>query len=174
MHPVRFARRRPKLATVLAVVIALAIAGAAYAAWTFTQQTSVLKAQTGNTLTLGIIAPTAGDLAAAQQCYPGGSCPLLGEVSNSSSTPITLTSYQPSSSNGFSDSNSNCLSFTGPAEGITSVPISPGIVVPAGAVNMVVSLPNALSLPSTATSSCQNITVVETSGHITLTYTAGT
>jgi hypothetical protein len=173
MHPVRFARRRPKLAVLLVAVLALVFAGVGYAIWSMTQQTSVLEGQTGNTITLGIVAPSAADLSAAQQCFPGSSCPLLGKVSNPSGTAITLTSYQPSSAAGFTDAGQACTQLSGPAEGSASVPISPGIVVPAGASNQLVSIPNALSLPSNAATNCQNITVVETTGHITLTFTAG-
>lgn len=170
-----FIKRRKRRTLIAAgAVLALVIVGAGIAAWLMSQQTSVFEGKTGNTITLGIIAPTAGDLAAATQCFPGGSCPILAEVSNPSSSPITLTSYTPSTANGFADTNSNCLVFTGPAETLAATPISPGIVVPAGAVNQVVTLPNALSLPSTASSSCQNITVQEISGHLTVSFTVGT
>lgn len=166
-------RRKRRTLVAGGAVLALVFAGVAFAVWTFTQQSSAFEAQTGNTLTLTIVAPTAGDLAAATACFPGGSCPILAEVSNASSTPITLTSYQASSANGFADTNSNCTVLTGPAEGITSVPISPGIVVPANATNQVVTIPNALSLPANAPTSCQNKLIQETSGHVTLTFTAG-
>lgn len=166
-------RRKRRTLIIGGAVLALAIVGSAVAAWLMSQQTSVLEGQTGNTITLGIVAPSAADLSAATQCFPGSSCPLLGKVSNSSGTAVTLTSYQPSQAAGFTDAGDACTQLSGPAEGSASVPISPGIVVPAGASNQLVSIPNALSLPSNAATNCQNITVVETTGHITLTFTAG-
>jgi hypothetical protein len=166
-------KRHPKLAVLVVGVLALVIIGAGVAAWLMSQSTTALEGSTGNTITLGIVSPTAGDLSAAQQCFPGSSCPLLGRVSNSSGSAVTLTAYQPSSANGFADAGDACTQLTGPAEGTASVPISPGIVVPAGASNQVVSIPNAFSLPSNAATNCQNIVLVENTGHITLSYTVG-
>jgi hypothetical protein len=170
-------RRRKRTLIIGAVVLALAIAGTAAAIWNMTESTTVLKGSTGSTITLTITAPTAGDLAAATQCYPGGSCPLVGEVSNPSGTAISLVSYQPSVANGF-DGGVGCPAggssgINGPAQGTASVAISPAITVPAGATNQVIDLPNALSLGLTATSSCQGKTISETSGSILLSYTAG-
>jgi hypothetical protein len=173
LHPIRFARRRPKVAVLAVVVLALVFAGVGYAIWSMSQQTTALEGSTGNTITLGIVSPSAADLSAAQQCFPGSSCPLLGKVSNPSGTPVTLTSYQPSQAAGFTDAGLACSQLSGPAEGSASVPISPGIVVPAGASNLLVSIPNAFSLPSNAATNCENITIVETAGHVTLTFTAG-
>jgi hypothetical protein len=178
VHPIRFARRRPKLAVLLVVVLALALAGGAFALWTLTQSTNKFQGQTASTITLTFNTPTAGDLAAATQCVPGGSCALTAEVSNPSTAPIQLTSYQPSTASSFDDSGSTCpLSasngLTGPAEGTASVPISPAITVPAGATNQVISLPGALALAAGAGPGCQGKNIVQTSGSVTVTFTAG-
>ncbi len=176
MHPVRFARRRPKLAVLLIGVLALVFAGVGYALWTMTQQTSNFQGKTAGTIVLTISAPTAGDLSAAQQCVPGGSCPILAEVSNPSSAPIQITSYQASNTNSFDNGPSatcDSSNFTGPAETTTLTGITP-VTVAANAVNQVVTLPNALTLKPTAPTACQAQTIFQNpSNHLTLTYTAG-
>ncbi len=178
MHPVRFARRRPKLAVLLAVVLALALAGGAFAIWNMTQSTNKFQGQTASTITLTFNTPTAGDLSSATQCVPGGSCSLVAEVSNPSTAPIQLTAYQPSTANSFDDSGSACPTspangLGGPAEGTTSTPISPAITVPAGAVNQVISLPNALTLGAGASATCQGKNIIQQSGNVTVSFTAG-
>ncbi len=177
-HPILFARRRPKLAVLLVVVLALAIAGGAFAIWNMTQATNKFQGQTASTITLTFNTPTAGDLAAATQCVPGGSCALVAEVSNPSTAPIQLTAYQPSSANTFDDSGSACPTtpangLGGPAEGTTSTPISPAITVPAGATNQVITIPNALTLGASAGTSCQGKNIIQTSGSVSVTFTAG-
>ncbi len=167
-------KRHPKLAVLLVVVLALVFAGVGFAIWSMQQQTSNFQGQGATTITLTFATPTAGQLSAAAQCVPGGSCPLLAQVSNPATAPITLTSYQPSVANGFGD-GASCMSpsVTGPAQGTASVPISPGIVVAAGASNQLVTIPNALSFAATAGSACQGALLTEVTGHLTATFTAG-
>lgn len=177
MHKVRsFVRRRPKLAVLLVVVLALVFAGVGYALWTMTTTTNKLEGQTAGTIPLTIINPTSGDLSAAQQCAPGGSCPILGEVSNPSSTAIQITAYQPTSAGGFDNGASltcDSSNFTGPAETSALTTLGTPITVAAGASNVVVTLPNALTLKATAPTACEGQVIKESSGSITLTYTAG-
>ncbi len=171
-------RRKRRTLIIGGVVLALAIAATAAAIWTMTQSTNKLQGQTASTIVLTFSNPTAGDLASATQCVPGGSCSLVAEVSNPSTAPIQLTGYQASAPNSFDDSASACPTspangLTGPAESTTAQAITPNITVPAGAVNQVITIPGALALAAGAGTGCQGKNIVQTTGTVLVTYTAG-
>jgi hypothetical protein len=172
-----FLARRRKRTLVLMVLGVLAIPATAFALWTLTQSTNKFEGKAASTVTLGIINPTSGDLASATQCLPGGSCSILAEVSNPSTAPIQITGYQASAVNGFDDGAvANCaatnFNSTG-AESTTFTSLGTPISVPAGAVNQVVTIPNALSMKSTAVPTCAGSTIVESTGNLTVTFTLG-
>lgn len=166
------ARRRKRTVVAGGTVLALVFAGTAFALWSFLGTTNSFQGRTG-TPSVSFTAPTAPHLTAATALFPGGSGDLVVDVTNPMSTPVTVISYQPSSLNSFAVGGSCSASLGGPAQGNSLVTLGAGITVPANATSFAVTLPNALTMPSTAGSNCQTQTITETSGSVTVNMSIG-
>lgn len=168
-------RKRKKLVAVAAVLGTLVIAASAYALWTLTQSSNVFQGKAGSSATSPLVLSTPSSF--ATNCYPGTSCDLYATVSNPSAAAVTVTAYHASAANSWNSagcSASPVTGWTGPAELTTTTTLTPAIVIAPGASNVVLDLPNALALASTADPACAGGTASFSAGAtIVLTETIG-
>lgn len=170
----RLFRSHKKLAVLGVFGAAAVIVGAAWALWTWSQSDGLLQGKTGSTPTMTLAAPTAADFTSVNYspCVPGGSCDLIGEVTNPTSSPVKIVSYQPSAGNSFSGGSCTAsANLGGPAEGSSLVTLATPITIPASAANFVVDLPAAITMNTTAPTSCESQTL--SGGNVALNFTVG-
>ena len=170
-----FIRRRKRRTLVAGGgVLALVIAGTAFALWNMTQSTNTFQGKTG-TVTLSFATPVAGDFPANSACVPSGSCPIVAEVTNPTAGPIAIYQYAASVNGGYGSTNCPATNFaTSGAESTTTTSLTPTIPVPANATNFAVVLPNALTLNATAPTACQSQSITPQGGAtISVSFTAG-
>ena len=149
-------RTRTRKITLGLVVVALAGAGAAFAAW------MVLASGTGGAKTGTLQALTiTPDLAAAaaNPLYPGQTGPLYIKVTNPNPTPVYLaTTGAPISASSPSVTGGACntsdFSFA-PSY------FSPSLTIPANATDQAFALPGMVTLNPNAPTGCQGVTVTE-------------
>lgn len=168
-------RRKRRTLIIGAAVLALAVAGGAFAIWNMSASTNRFEGRTSGTIALTFANPTAGDLTAATAGVPGGSMDLVAEVTNPSSAPIKIISWAPSASAGFAGTGAcDASNFGGPAESTSQTVLATPITVAGGATNVPITLPAALTVNSNATSSCEAQTISETTGSLLVNFTTGT
>ncbi len=170
-----FLKRRRRRTLVLMALGALAIPAAALAAWAWSQNFNGMQAQTGNTPTVTLASPTAGDLASAAQCIPGSSCDLVFDVTNPTNAAIKINGFTPSAVGTFGNAGASCAAsnFSGPAETTTATNLGTPITVPANAVNFKATWPNALTMSATAPTSCENVSLSQTGGTVAISFSIG-
>ncbi len=149
----RFLKRK-RVAIPAALVLGLVFAGVAFAIWTLTQSTSAFQAQAGSGTSSPLVITTPTSYATT--CYPGTSCDLYAKVSNPSTAPVTITAWAASAPTSWNSAGCPATSagWSGPVESTTPVTLTPAIVVPAGASNVTINLPNAISLTANAPQAC--------------------
>lgn len=142
--------RRRKITTGL-IVLALAGAGSALAAWLITGAGN----GSGRIAALGAPTVVQGTAPATGGCLPGGSCDAVVKLTNPNGVDLLVTALaDDGGGSGASYSGSGC-----PANAVTvNAQAITGVTVPAGANSTSVTIPNAYKLASTAPTACMGQT----------------